>query len=228
MSRRPDLLEYYAARADEYEKVYAKPERKDDLARLHDAIPAYFVGRRVLEIACGTGYWTRLIAPRAVHTTACDLTLEVLTIARLAQPEDDAVSFEVADAFNLDDVPGQFDAAFAGFWWSHVELRDLPRFLGGLHARLEPGSRVMFVDNQYVDGSNWPVTRVDAAGNTYQRRTLDNGDEFDVLKNFPSADALETAIASAGGENVAVVELLHYWCATYEVSERSARAARAR
>ena len=50
-----DLLGYYAARAAEYEKVYDKPERRDDLERLHEIVPAYFDGRRVLEVACGTG-----------------------------------------------------------------------------------------------------------------------------------------------------------------------------
>ena len=63
-----DLLTYYAARAAEYENVYAKPERQSDLARLRETVPAYFVGRRVLEVACGTGYWTRLIAPHATRT----------------------------------------------------------------------------------------------------------------------------------------------------------------
>ena len=219
MSNRSDLLQYYSARAAEYEKVYAKPERQHDLAMLRDLVPAYFVGRHLLEVACGTGYWTRLIAPRAARTTACDLTLEVLAIARQAQPSDDAISFQVGDAFDLGPIPGQFDAAFAGFWWSHIELRDIRRFLARLNARLDPGSRVMFVDNRYVEGSNWPITRRDAAGNTYQRRALDNGDEHDVLKNFPSALELETAITDAGGVNVSVVELTHYWSATYDVRE---------
>ena len=30
--------------------------------------------------------------------------------------------------------------AFIGFFWSHVLRADLPRFLGGLHARLGPGA----------------------------------------------------------------------------------------
>ncbi|MDB5865909.1 MAG: hypothetical protein JWO70_3715, partial [Betaproteobacteria bacterium] len=46
------LSAYYAARAGEYERVYDKPERQADLARLRDLIPGYFVDRRVLEIAC--------------------------------------------------------------------------------------------------------------------------------------------------------------------------------
>ena len=56
------LRDYYAARAAEYERIYDKPERQQDLAAMRAAVPPLFTGRDVLEIACGTGWWTRLIA----------------------------------------------------------------------------------------------------------------------------------------------------------------------
>src|SRR5215212_811305 len=144
-----DLVGYYAARAHEYERVYAKPERQDDLRRLHELVPEYFVGRRVLEVACGTGYWTRRIAPRAAHVTAFDRSPEVLALARARQPAADPVHFTLGDAFAPGDVPGTFDAAFAGFWLSHVLRSDVGRFLDGLHRRLLPGSVVLLLDNRY-------------------------------------------------------------------------------
>src|SRR5574339_168097 len=98
----PDLLVYYAARAAEYEKVYEKPERQVDLARLHDIVPKFFDGRRVLEIACGTGYWTRRIAPRVESLVACDLTPETLAIAQASQAPRPNVQLLIADAFELD------------------------------------------------------------------------------------------------------------------------------
>src|SRR5687768_2207006 len=97
-----DLVTYYSARAAEYEKVYDKPERQEDLRRLHEIVPAHFAGRHVLEVACGTGYWTRLIAPRAGSVTACDFSPEVLELARARQPAADRVAFVTADAFALD------------------------------------------------------------------------------------------------------------------------------
>src|SRR5262245_21828087 len=160
----PDLLAYYAARADEYEKVYEKPERQRDLARLHAVLPAYFENRRVLEVACGTGYWTRRIAPFVSSMVACDLSTQTLAVARANQPSRPNVSFIVADAYDLAAVPGAFDSVFAGFWWSHVRHADLSRFLDGLHQRVEPESLVVFVDNRYVEGSNWPITHTDSEG----------------------------------------------------------------
>jgi SAM-dependent methyltransferase len=213
-----DMLAYYAARAAEYEKVYEKPERQRDLARLQAVIPAFFENRRLLEVACGTGYWTRRIAPLVRSMVACDLTTETLAVAQANQPARPNVTFLVADAYDLGAVPGAFDSAFGGFWWSHVRLADLTRFLDGLHQRLEPGSLVVFVDNRYVEGSNWPVTQTDAEGNTYQRRRLENGTEHDVLKNFPIATELRAVIERSHGQDLSIVELEHYWCASYRTS----------
>lgn len=211
------LLAYYAARAHEYEKVYAKPERQNDLRELHRVVAAFFADRSVLEIACGTGYWTRKLAGRAKRVTACDLVPEVLAIAKSNQPVADAVEFRTADAFNLAAVSGEFDAAFAGFWWSHLLHHDTTRFLLGLHARLPAESRVLLVDNRYVEGSNWPVTRTDADGNTYQERTLDNGAKHEVLKNFTSPRELTATIGGAGGQNIVIREFDYYWLASYNV-----------
>jgi hypothetical protein len=36
--------------------------------------------------------------------------------------------------------------------------------------------------------SNTPISRRDADGNTYQRRTLDDGSVHEVLKNFPTCE----------------------------------------
>ncbi len=217
MSSESELLAYYAARANEYEKVYAKPERQADLQDLRQRMPAYFRGRSILEIACGTGYWTRLLAAQAKTITALDASVEVLAVARTHQPAVHPATFLVADAFALDAVAGAFDAAFVGFWWSHVRHVDLPRFLAGLHRRLPPGSLVVILDNQYVEGSNWPITRVDGAGNTYQLRELERGTTHEVLKNFPSPEAVVAAIEAAGGERPRVRTLEYYWYATYTV-----------
>ena len=69
--RMDKLATYYALRAAEYERVYAKPERQAELAVVKARMRKMFTGRRVLELACGTGYWTEVIAPGAaqVHGT---------------------------------------------------------------------------------------------------------------------------------------------------------------
>ena len=76
------LVGYYAKRANEYERIYQKPERQSDLAALNRLLTEIISGHEVLEIACGTGYWTQVISRAATSVTATDINEEVLQIAR--------------------------------------------------------------------------------------------------------------------------------------------------
>src|SRR5687768_13427756 len=129
---------YYARRAAEYEKIYAKPERQADLARMRKDIPALFAGERVLEIACGTGYWTPLIAAQAQSVLALDYNEETLAIARSKIYKGANARFAQGDAYALPGWNEKFSAAYAGFWWSHIPLGKIDSFLRHLHSRLEP------------------------------------------------------------------------------------------
>src|SRR5262249_35097960 len=102
----PELIAYYKARAVEYERVYEKPERQADLRRLHETLPPLFEGRRVLELACGTGYWTRRLIPHVASLTGVDAAPETLLVARANQPKRDNVALRVGDVYDLAKVPG--------------------------------------------------------------------------------------------------------------------------
>ncbi len=207
------LAEYYAQRAAEYDEVYRKPERQRDLARLKELLPPLVAGKRVLEIAAGTGYWTQVLAGAAAAITATDLNAETIAIAAQRDYGPAEVSLHTADAYRLDTVPGEFDLAFCGFWWSHVGRRDIPRFLAGLRARTGPGAHLVLLDNRYVPGSNRPVTRTGPDGDTYQQRTLADGRSYEVLKNFPDREQL-TADLAVVATDVTWTALDYYWLAT--------------
>src|SRR5437868_718051 len=81
-STTPHLEGYYSKRAREYEQVYEKPERQRELEWLRHRVPEVFRSRTVLEVACGTGYWTQYIAPSAKRVYAFDINEPVLEIAR--------------------------------------------------------------------------------------------------------------------------------------------------
>jgi len=211
------LLEYYGKRAEEYEQVYAKPERQPELAALTRLLQGLLAGHDVLELACGTGYWTEVIAPTAHSVVATDVSPEVLELARRKSYPTGRVRLERADAYAPEQIAGRFTAAFAGFWWSHVPRQDLPRFLGSLHRRMGGDARVVLCDNRYAEGSSTPVSRTDAAGNTYQRRVLESGAEYEVLKNFPSSSEVDAVLRLHGATDIAFTELTYYWCVTYRV-----------
>jgi len=208
---------YYAARASEYDRVYLKPERQSDLRAIECWLPTKFAGARVIEVACGTGYWTRLIAPVASHILALDAAPETIRIAKSRVPEE-KVDFLVGDAYALPEHVGPFDAAFAGFWFSHVPKTRQREFLLGLAARLEPGAKVVFLDNRYVEGSSSPVTSRDAEGNTFQTRQLSDGSTHKVLKNFPSEAELLELMAGLG-EHPVFTTWQYYWAFEYRATK---------
>ena len=211
----PDPMQaYYAARAPYYDDVYEKPERREDIAFLRAHLPAVFAGRTVLEVACGTGYWTQHIAPAAAAMTATDAVDEPLQLAR-ARPGVGRVRFERADAYELPASLGLFEGAFAGLWLSHVPVERRGEFLASLHRRLLPGAKVALIDNSTVQLRDFPIAERDAHGNTWQDRVLKDGTRHRVLKNFPAREELEAMIAGVG-ERPAFRELANFWLFEYE------------
>ena len=212
------LQSYYAARAEEYDRVYDKPERQADLRRIEQWLPPLLSGRRVLEVACGTGYWTRSIAPVAASVVAIDSAAETLRIARQRVPTGN-VAFEIGDAYALAQHRRSFDAAFAGFWFSHVPLERQREFLQGLNLALEPGAKVVLLDNLYVECSSSVISEHDARGNTYQSRKLGDGSTHRVLKNFPGEAELLALAGSGLGRSAVYSSWQFYWAFEYLVPE---------
>lgn len=212
-----NLRDYYSKRAHEYEKIYLKPERQHDLAELKNDLRIRLSGLNVLEVACGTGYWTEEIAKSANAILASDQSIEVLEIAKGKQlPK---TGFVQDDAFLLNSSTGNFDAGFSGFWWSHILKAKLNDFLENFHSKLQEGAKVIFIDNLFVEGSSTPISRKDSEGNTYQLRSLEDGTKHEVLKNFPSESELRS-MALQFGDTVDLKSYHHFWLLEYNLRRR--------
>ena len=214
------MVNYYANRAQEYERVYHKPERQDELRRLRSLVERTFSDAHVFEAACGTGYWTEVIARSAVSVVATDINEEVLAVARSKPINSLKVFFRKEDAYQLPILPQRFTGGFSGFWWSHIPKARIQEFLQGFHRVLSPGARVVFIDNVYVEGSSTPLSRTDENGNTYQSRCLEDGSRYEVLKNFPTSSELRAAVEPLTA-NVRVEFLQYYWVLSYEFQPHS-------
>ena len=93
--REPNALaDYYVRRAPEYERIYQKPERQAELRVVREMVANTFAGRSVLEVACGTGWWTEVLADIARSVVATDVNEEVLAIARTKAINRRKVSFQ--------------------------------------------------------------------------------------------------------------------------------------
>jgi demethylmenaquinone methyltransferase/2-methoxy-6-polyprenyl-1,4-benzoquinol methylase len=216
MSNDARLIDYYAKRAGEYERIYQKPERQNDLEILRKFGARTLAGQSVLEIACGTGYWTQAVSQTAKSIVATDINEEVLQIAR-AKKYGCEVRFQKADAFDLNPSPqNHFTAGLAAAWWSHLRKSQIKSFLQHFHRLFPPGSLMVFLDNRFVAGSNTPISRADDEGNTYQLRKLEDGTEYEVLKNFPDKSEVGAIVGNSGGE-IHWTELPYYWFLTYKL-----------
>lgn len=209
-----DLVSYYKQRAHEYDKVYKIPEEQNDLITASSIFQKILYNRTVLEIACGTGYWTEQISKTAKSILAMDINDEVIEIAK-SRNINNNVSFAVANMKDFStDI--KFEGLFGGFIWSHILLQDLDQLLIRLSNMLTEDAEIVFIDSKQIEGSihdKKRITRTDRFGNTYQTRQLENGTTHEVLKNFPTDDFLSEKLSQIG-IGVRIINLEHYWIAT--------------
>lgn len=206
-----DLVKYYKDRAAEYEKIYSKHERQEELSTSAEILQKLFLDKSILEIACGTGYWTEKISTSAKSIHATDINEAVVTIAKQKHYLNNNVVFAIEDIFNPTSTK-KYSNLFAGFIWSHIDLQDLPNFIDKLAYFVSPGGTIVFMDNKFVEGSNLPITETDDFGNTFQTRKLSDGTSQLVLKNFPSEDFLRHQLCKIT-DTMEIISLTYFWIA---------------
>jgi SAM-dependent methyltransferase len=212
-----EMTTYYARRAAEYERVYTSPRWQDDLVQLRPRVADFFAGRRVFEVACGTGYWTQVAAERARAVHATDVNDDTLALAR-AKTYAAPVSFERHDAYAPAAAPARFDAGLAGLWLSHVDLARMDAFLRAFHSHLEPGAAVLMFDERATDERPTPpASRFDEVGNRYEMRRLQEGERFEIVKNLFDRSRLETLMRPHAA-GVSCRELRYFWLLEYVVA----------
>lgn len=209
-----DMVFYYKERAKEYEKIYDKPERKHDLQEAKKILQQIFFEKDVLEIACGTGYWTEAIAATAKEILATDINDAVIKIARSKTYSPAKIKFETADIFHLKNNI-KHESLFAGFIWSHIKLQELEKFITAVNNMVQSGGTVVFMDNNYVEGSSTPISETDEPGNTYQTRKLEDESEYKILKNFPTEKFIITQIKNKATD-IKFINLEYYWILSYK------------
>jgi ubiquinone/menaquinone biosynthesis C-methylase UbiE len=192
-----EQISYYSARAPEYDET-ASPVGHDILASQGDQLRQELVrfGPRgkVLEIACGTGSWTRLLARHADELTAIDPSAEMLDICR-EKLGDVGVRLIQADVFSWapDD---RYDVVFFANWLSHVPPRLFERFWDLVARCLAPDGQVFFLDEEAY--AVWRREEFLDSERTLVRRRLRDGRTFDIVKVFYDAAELERRLQGLG------------------------------
>jgi ubiquinone/menaquinone biosynthesis C-methylase UbiE len=173
----------------------------------------------VLEIACGTGNWTQVLSKRARSVMATDINEAYLAEAKKKPYQKDNVIFKVADAYTLDGIEGNFNLAFASDWWSHIPKSKIKDFIETLHSMLLPGSKIIMIDMLRKPELDRMFSHIDNEGNVIQKRTLPNGKEYHVVKNFPTEKELVNCLKGCGIKiNYCEDTKLLRWILSYTVS----------
>jgi ubiquinone/menaquinone biosynthesis C-methylase UbiE len=209
-----DLVSYYRDRGKEYEKVYHKPERQNELLLVEQILQDIFRDKKVFEIACGTGFWTQKISETAKSILATDINDTVIGIAKSKHYSRANVDFKVADLFQLKE-PDKRESLFGGFIWSHIKLQDISHFIESCNNVVESSGAVVFIDNNYVEGSSLPITETDSFGNTYQARKLEDGRTHKVVKNFPTREFIQQTLAGKVND-IDFLSFQYYWILKYK------------
>jgi SAM-dependent methyltransferase len=215
------MQDYYDRRVPEYERIYERDDavRQAEQTALANCLRETLRDRTVLELACGTGYWTRGYSPAARSVLATDASDPMLAYARQQMPTTHPVTFARADAYDLTPLPGTFDAGVALFWLSHVPKARLAVFLNGFLRRLEPGAVVVLADNVYIPGLGGDLITHPDRPDTCKRRTLADGSTHEILKNYFTESDLRNLLQSAA-RNLRIHYGQCFWWACFEVGDR--------
>ncbi|MFC1802672.1 class I SAM-dependent methyltransferase [Thermoproteota archaeon] len=188
-----DMVKYYRDRAKEYEEIYEwrSTSRQKEQELLGSKLNKTFKDRRVLDIGCGTGYWTQRISETAESIVGIDINEAVLEIAR-SKKYGCPAEYRVMDAYNMDFGETKFNGAIASFMLSHVLKQDIPSWIEHIHSVFEPGAHVFIADNNYIEENLGKLQTKPDDPNTYKLRTLNNGTQHLIVKNyFTTTDLVE-------------------------------------
>ena len=191
---------YYAARAPEYEDWWYRRGRYEldpealeqwqaDVAEADAALESFAPRGRVLELAAGTGIWTRKLVRLAERVVAVDANAETLAL--------NTTDAELLRADVFEWRPAErFDLVFFSFWLSHVPDERFDEFWGLVRDALEPDGRVFLVDSGAGDTAH---TGTDQAG-WEETRSLADGRTFRIVKRRWTPQELAARVGPLGFE----------------------------
>jgi ubiquinone/menaquinone biosynthesis C-methylase UbiE len=120
-----------------------------DVYRDHLNTPAFFAmlptveGLRGLDIGCGEGFNTRLLAERGAHMNAIDISPVFVSYAQQAETEmSRGIAYQVASAVNLPFADASFD--FVTAFMSLMDVPETDRALAESHRVLKPDGFLQF------------------------------------------------------------------------------------
>jgi 2-polyprenyl-3-methyl-5-hydroxy-6-metoxy-1,4-benzoquinol methylase len=189
---------YYRERASEYDEWFYRLGRYDrgqewnqrwfdEVKILQKAVSRLGSLGSILELACGTGIWTKALTAMTGDLTAIDASPEVIEINR-GKIGQSSITYLQCDIFEWQ-PERQYDLVFFAFWLSHVPPGQLAAFLKTVYSAVRPGGHVFIIDSRPYEQS---------ADQTYQTRKLKDGREFRIVKIYYDPSTLKATLEQHG------------------------------
>jgi demethylmenaquinone methyltransferase/2-methoxy-6-polyprenyl-1,4-benzoquinol methylase len=185
------MLRYYDARAPDYEEAYqlgtgtssiSDPEVfQREAGDLAETVRRFAHGK-VLDLACGTGYWLQFYAEQCSGVTMVDQSENMLAecrkkIDRFGLADRSTVVRDDVLAWNCTDP--SHDCAIVGFLLSHLTDEQAPRLFDALRSALGPGGRFLIMDSAWTDMRSQFNAKIER-----QERRLNDGTALDIYKRY--------------------------------------------
>ncbi len=223
-----EMVNYYRARANEYDEWFYRRGRYDlgqeanarwfaEANQVFTVLDALKIEGHILELAPGTGIWTERFLRTASSITAVDASPEMIAINR-ARVGSDHVSYIQANLFTWHPTR-KFDAVCFCFWLSHIPFERLDIFLSSVTMALRPGGKVFFVDSHREMSDTSVEHELPREHVQVERRRLNDGREFNIVKNYYEPLSLTARFASSGFD-IAVRESETYFLYGYGTLEK--------
>ena len=202
-----EQIAYYRARAPEYDEWmqrvgrYSRGDEADrrwfaEFAIEQQRLREFDATGDVLEIACGTGLSTAILAESAANLVALDAAPEMIEECR-KRPGLEEVEFLLEDAFSWR-TERAFDAVVFTFWLSHVPEELFDSFWGRVRTLLKPRGRVFFADSLYAPWATAIDHELKSPDEGVVVRKLNDGREFHVVKRFLEPSVLQAELDRLG------------------------------
>lgn len=198
-----DMAQYYDERANEYDELYEgkgpafpDPEAyKNDVERICEI--AHNFGRgRLIDIACGTGFWLPYYASNCAEITLVDQSEEMLEVAQRRASDNsvlDRCRFIRSNYFDVSLNDDCFDSALVGFFVSHLTDTLVQRFFSKLLRILRNDSELLLIDSAWSEERRKYRQKIGI-----QDRTLNDGKSFKLYKRYFEKSEIVDILSSFG------------------------------
>jgi len=213
------VIAYFDSIAAHYDNAAGdySEEQLEDLDEAREQLGTLLTGHRILELGCGTGAWTEVLAEVADAVVAVDASAAMLDLARMHGEDLDNVEYRLADVLalpdDLVDPDNKFTAVFMAGLWAHLTREQQDALLLVLKKRLGKDVLLVLFDDNYVEEESATVARTDLLGNTHEFQVDADGQRHEVVKNYPTDSFLRKRLDKVARE-IKVLRWEFYWVLT--------------